>query len=169
MPEAGVLISLNVLLLALLSARLRIRRCGWASPGALTVFTAITPHYILRPLYLLSRPESTEPTELFIRGLALCSVALAGTVIGAVIAKHPECPTLEQKMGLPGPQLGVMIAAGASCAILAVHFFARGTTSIIALASSARLAENRRIYLDYELSYLFMPLEAAGYYGLGVC
>jgi len=168
MLEAGALISVNVILIALLSARLRLKVSDWANPAFLTVFTAIAPHYLVRPVYLICDPAAASPTSQFNRGLALFSVALFGLLLGSVIAKSPRLPALEANFWVPRPAVGTIIAVGSVCAMLGVHYVTRGTASIAALASTARLPDNKKIYLEYELGYVFLPLEAAALFGLAL-
>jgi oligosaccharide repeat unit polymerase len=155
-----ILMSLNTCLLIMISARLQLHKTGIFSVGFFNLYTAIFPHYILFPFYLLVVGDSMIQSAKFIPGLMLISLMLASLFTGTLLTTKKTAP-LQEKMverNLRLPRLLLLFLISLSL-LLGVNYTLYEIVNPFALLEKARTIEIREIYLQHNLAayfYLFI-------------
>lgn len=164
-----VICILNIILLVLLSVRLQLHKVGIFSVGFITLYTAVAPHYVFTPLYILATgdPRLTNPS--FANALVLVSLQLAGLLAGALVTTRRRVPVLWRVPEVKIP-IGflVFIFASVVVAFLAMRGFLLGTLNPLAMLDVARTPEFRTYYVELELGYPSLILEGALYFTLAL-
>lgn len=160
---------LNIIFLVLLSARLQLHKVGIFSVGFITLYTAVAPHYVFTPLYMLAIGDPLVSDPSFVSALALVSLQLAGLLAGAVVTTRRRVPVLWRvpEVNVPTGFL-VLIFAAAAIAYLGLRGMLLRTLNPLAMLDVARAPEFRTYYIEFELGYPTLILEGALYFALAL-
>ncbi len=155
-----ILMGLNMCLLIMISVRLQLHKTGIFSIGFFNLYTAIFPHYILFPFYLLVVGDSMIQSAKFIPGLMLISLMLASLFTGTLLTTKKSVPfqekIVERNFGLPRLLLLFLISLSL---LLGVNYTLYAMVNPFALLEKARTIEIREIYMQHNLAayfYLFI-------------
>jgi hypothetical protein len=160
---------LNLILLVLLSVRLRLHKMGIFSIGFITLYTAVAPHYVFMPLYMLATGDPQVSNPSFASALALVSLQLAGLLAGAIVTTRRRVPVLWRVPEVNAP-IGFLVGIFASAAVayLGLRGALLGTLNPLTMLDVARAPEFRTYYMEFELGYPTLILEGVLYFALAM-
>lgn len=164
-----ILCILNIIFLVLLSVRLQLHKVGIFSVGFITLFTAVAPHYIFTPLYMLVTGDPRVNNPSFATALVLVSLQLAGLLAGALMTTRRRVPVLWRVPEVKVP-IGflILVFAVAAVAFLGLRGLLLGTLNPLDMLDVARAPEFRTYYIEFELGYPTLILEGALYFTLAL-
>lgn len=154
-PE-WILMSVNMCLLIMISARLQLHKTGIFTIGFFNLYTAIFPHYILFPFYLLLIGDSMIQSPQFIPSLMLISLMFASLFLGTLLTRKKAVPFQEKivERNLRSTPLLILFSISLIL-LLGANYELYGTTNPFALLERARTLELREIYLQHNLAVYF--------------
>ncbi len=117
--------------------------------------TALIPHYVVYPAYLLLSHDPRVDGSTFIPALQVVAVMVGGLLLGTVVSSSAPMPRLfSRERNLVGSPILLAGFVGAGLlGLLAVFAFATGTYNPLKAIAYARSPTYREAYLQYNLSY----------------
>lgn len=146
--------------------RFCLRKESLFSVGGIALLTAILPHYVLYPLFMLIMDDPRVSTPQFAQGLSLVIFMLGGLYLGTLAGRGRTIPLLDglYDVRIPRHVLWGLYFVTVSC-ILGIFFAILGTANPLDILHLARTPEFRVGYMRYHLGYPFLFLTGALYFG----